>query len=98
MVNSPNISETILHTHKDFPTDIMKYSKYLPPLLKELLMMLKSKLTDKLLIPSLESLTILMKTSKTLLPLKELKKNKDLMLSPNSYKESKVKLTDLLLN
>jgi hypothetical protein len=81
--NSPPTSDLSNQKNKDYPTDIMLSSKYLPVLLKEPKKDQVYKLTKVLLILSSESLMILMKTLPTLLLLKELLKIKDLPLSEN---------------
>jgi len=73
--------------------DTEKSSKFLLPLLKEP----QSKVTPKWLTQSSEFSMILKKTLKTVLPLKELLKTKDLLLMENSEIELMEKSTNLVL-
>jgi len=73
--------------------DTEKSSKFLLPLLKEP----QSKVTHKWLTQSSEFSMILKKTLKTVLPLKELLKTKDLLLMENSEIELMEKSTNLVL-
>lgn len=81
--NLPPTSELSNQKNKDYPTDIIKYSKYLLTSLKEPKKVQVYKPIKELLILSLESLMILKKTLPTLSPSKEMLKIKDLLLMMN---------------